>query len=370
MEKPWCLDEYQKLFEAELAAALAESTDEDADVAEVTSNIRDNVLPNLADAFYDQLAKTSNHMLRKHRRSRRGFVRRNIRRWREGFDLLERLIVISEETGSAINNALRPKAVEENDARFESLISNHARAVQVAREIQALMVAGFPDGALARWRTLHEIAVVSYFISHAAKEVAERYILHDHVASYRRALNYMSHHERANLASIEPKVIVALRAAHDEVINTCGVSMKYDYGWAAPAFNKARTTFADLEQETGLDHWRPRYKWSTINTHGAYRTPNSTLATSESERPVLLVGESNSGMTDPAHMTAISLNLATLPVITLDPNLDRLTVAIVMQRLSDEIGEAFWRLDQSTYEQAQKPKNRWTRIKAYLRRGG
>ena len=278
-------------------------------------------------------------------------MRRNIKRWRAGFDLLERLIVMSEEAGSTLNNVLRPKAVEQNDAMFEAVISNHSRAIQVAREIMALMIAGFPDGAMARWRTLHEIAVIAQFLSRADRKTAERYITHRHVSSYRRACNYMEHHERANLQPIAAAVMKQLRANHDEVLKL-DPCMKGDYGWAAEAINKEKPTFADLEKETGLDHWRPRYKWATVNTHGSYRLPNSTLGTSESEQLVMLVGESNSGMTDPAQMTALTLLLVTIPVIQLEPNLDRIAILNVMQRVSDEIGETFWRLDRETYDRS------------------
>lgn len=360
MNDVWRLDDFQQILESELAVAL-ERSEKELDVEALVQSMLGPMLDQVTDVLYDGLAKRSKRMLRDHRRMRRGFVRRNVKRWRAGFDLLERLIVISGETGSTINNTLRPQAAENNDALFEALISNHARAVQVSREIFALMIAGFPDGAMARWRTLHEIAVIAMFLSHAGRETAERYILHDHVTAYKRAKNYMEHHQRANLGPIEPEVMQALQAAHDNVLRD-DLRMQQDYGWAAKALGKDRPTFFDLELATELDHWRPRYKWATTNTHGAYRLHNSTLATSEAEESVLSVGESNSGMTDPAHMTAISLKLATMPVIMLEPNVDRLAVAMVMQRLSDEIGDTFLRLDHETFERSRRP--RWWTVVA------
>jgi hypothetical protein len=359
MQDTWRADDYQHLLEAELAAAIEQGADPDANVEEIVQRVIGKMLPQITDQLHAALADRSAGMLREHRRLRRAFLRRNFKRWRAGFDLLERLIVISQETGSAINNTLRPKAVAANDAMFEALVVNHARGVQVAREILALMITGFPDGAMGRWRTLHEIAVVATFISHADRQTAERYILQDHVTSYRRAVNYMEHHERANLEPIEPQVMAELKAAYDRALKF-DPRMKNDYGWAAEELKKDKPTFADLELATELDHWRPRYKWATVNTHGAYRRIMSTLAMSESEAPVLLVGESNSGMTDPAHMTAISLNLITMPLILLEPNIDRLAIAMVMQRLSDEIGETFWQLDQETYARSRERK--WWRF--------
>jgi hypothetical protein len=355
MNDAWRLDDYQQMLEAELAAALEKQGNSDLDTNELVERTVRQLVPQVADLLGATLAKRSKGMLREHRTLRRGFLRRNFKRWRQGFDLLERLIVISQETGGAINDALRAKAAEENDALFEAVITSHARAVQVSREILTLMLAGFPDGAMGRWRTLHEIAVVSMFLSHAGRQTAERFILHNHVTSYKRAKNYMEHHERANLEPIEPEVMAQLKVAHDEVL-LLDKRLQSDYGWAAEPLGKERPTFADLEAATDLDHWRPRYKWATINTHGAYRTMGTTLAACESEQPALLVGESNSGMTDPAHMTAISLNLATMPAIMLEPNLDRLAAATIMDRLSEEIGDTFWRLDRETFARSRRRK--------------
>jgi hypothetical protein len=354
MAEVWKLDDYDKLLRAELIAAFEARNDPDLDPEELVEEVYKGLIPRIAGQLYTIFDDRSDAMLREHRSLRRGFVARNRKRWRAGFDLLERLIVISQETGSALNNALRPKAVKASDPVFEAVISNHARAIQTSREILTLMVAGFPDGAMGRWRTLHEIAVVSLFISNAGSLTAGRYILHDHVVAYRRAKNYMDHHERANLEPIEQATLDALKAAHDDVLRAHGQEMKHDYGWAFGAVSGPRPTFAQLEEAVGLDHWRPRYKWATMNTHGSYRSENSTLATCESEGPVLAVGESNSGMTDPAHMTAITLNSATFPVIALEPNLDRFAIFEVMTRLADEIGETFLRLDRETYAQARK----------------
>nr|MDC2855757.1 DUF5677 domain-containing protein [Ningiella sp. W23] len=50
------------------------------------------------------------------------------------------------------------------DLRFVALTQLHAKSVLVLREIQALIEAGYPDGAMTRWRTLHELAVCSCVI--------------------------------------------------------------------------------------------------------------------------------------------------------------------------------------------------------------
>lgn len=117
---------------------------------------------------------------------------------------------------------------------------------------------------------------------------------------------------------------------------------KEQYGWAAIALNRDKVTFFDIEEAAGLSHWRPRYKWATINTHGGYGE-HSALGRSESRQGVLLSGESNSGMADPGHMTAITLTSATFPITQLAPTIDGEIYIKIMLRLSSETGEAFLR---------------------------
>jgi hypothetical protein len=84
--------------------------------------------------------------------------------------------------------------------------------------------------------------------------------------------------------------------------------MHNEYGWASEALQNPRPSFAQLEKAVGLDHWRPRYRWASQHTHGGYRPSHAMLAMAETAEQVHLVGQSNSGFTDPIQMTAISLN--------------------------------------------------------------
>ena len=52
----------------------------------------------------------------------------------------------------------------------------HANACRVTGEVEALLRSGYPDGALARWRSLHEIAVTSILIQRHGKDAAEDFI--------------------------------------------------------------------------------------------------------------------------------------------------------------------------------------------------
>jgi hypothetical protein len=64
------------------------------------------------------------------------------------------------------------------------------------------------------------------------------------------------------------------------------------------------------------------------------------LATTEASEPVFAIAQSNSGMVDPLHMTAITLTHVTVSLLLSRPNIDRTICAKVLMALSDDVGAA------------------------------
>lgn len=286
-----------------------------------------------------ELKKRSGEMHRDHARVRRGFERRLAKLWEKPLSLLEMLIVISQENGSDFNTEFRPDAVRSKDFVFETLTHNHARACQVASEILCLIRGGFADGAHARWRTLHELAVTTCFIKQHGQPVAEQYLLHEHVEAYRGALQYRQYSQRLRIKTIEDDEFDGLKAARDQLVARFGSPYGRDYGWAAQALCGPRPTFAAIERATDLDHWRPYYKLASHNIHAGPKGMKFRLGL---HKPgILLAGTSNSGLADPGQGTACSLAHITILLLSLHPNVDRLTVCQVLIGLSSEIDEAF-----------------------------
>jgi hypothetical protein len=115
-------------------------------------------------------------MLDQQRSARLGFETRLAERWGEALDLFETILVISQESGSNFNRKYQTQAVTENDLVFVVLIQLHARICLTASEVLALLRSGHAAGAHSRWRTLHEIAAVAYFVKRFGQDVAERYL--------------------------------------------------------------------------------------------------------------------------------------------------------------------------------------------------
>src|SRR5262249_7708806 len=101
---------------------------------------------------------------------------------------------------SDFNDAHRAEAAEEDDFRFDALTMLHSRACLVASETLELMKGGYPYGAHARCRTLHELAVFAAVIGEHDQELAERFLLHTTVedASFVSRTSDSARHRRRN----------------------------------------------------------------------------------------------------------------------------------------------------------------------------
>jgi hypothetical protein len=301
----------------------------------------------LLNRLFEHLPK----MLADHQKHDAGFRRRCYLRWREGLDLLTMFIVMSEEYGSTFNRRERPRAVRDQNYTFEANVALHARAVRVSNEILALLREGFPDGALSRWRTLHEIGVIATFLAGHDREVSKRFIAHRGIVSAKALKQYLEFQPRSNMTPLEPGRLEAAEATKALLIEEFGAEFREDYGWAYPTINKPKgINLYDLEKATRLDHWRPRFKWASDEIHVAAKPYHASLGAAETpfDKPVLLTGRSNSAFTDPAHMCVISLNLANHALPAVYGTAGDRTILMALRLLSDQIGETFLEIDRRT----------------------
>lgn len=130
-----------------------------------------------------------------------GFRERLFARWSDPLCDLEFFIALSLEIGQEWHEIHRPFAVEENDILFDVIHRLHARGCVISQEILLLLTGGFSDGALARWRSLHEVLVTARFILKHGRVTAERYYLYQHIESSKALPKYQ---EFADLLCYNP----------------------------------------------------------------------------------------------------------------------------------------------------------------------
>ena len=63
----------------------------------------------------------------------------------------------------------------------------------LANETIWMMEGGFASGAMARWRTLHEVAVIAFFLRQHGQGAAERYLLHEAIESHKATSQYQQY---------------------------------------------------------------------------------------------------------------------------------------------------------------------------------
>jgi hypothetical protein len=338
---------------SKIKEAVGDRPMSEADILKVIAGAVDHAVPEIAALLAASLESNAPGMLQEHRDYREGFTERNQLRWKEGLDVLETVIVISQEAADVVN---APGSGEQpiKDAKYTALTSLHARAVIVAREILWLMIGGFADGALGRWRTLHEVSVVAAFLATQDREISSRYLLRRNVESYKAAVQYRKYEQAANLAPFDDIEFAAIEKRKADIVSKYGEEMLEDWGWSSPVLRIKRPTFAAIEEYCGLDYWRPRYKWSSQDTHGNYRPHMTMLAMSEAERPTLHMAGSNSGMTDPAQMMSRSLVIATEALLQLGSKIESMITLRVLKAFDSKVGETFFNIQTKSAAELRK----------------
>lgn len=246
------------------------------------------------------------------RHSHDEFMKRNESRWYEGFEALETLTAVCVEAGSSFQQEFLAHVELQNDILLGVLMRIHARSCRTAREITALMRNGYADAALARWRTLHELAVTAQALSKLGRPAAMDYL----AASNVKALEGMREYQQsASWMGMEPYTDAEMVRAElrvDRMLAAQGrTAGDYggNFGWARPYVHSGH--FDKLQQFVGMDHWNHEYKWASQDVHAGHRASRAPLAMSEASQALLLVGASDSGMTEPGDRTAISLSQVT-----------------------------------------------------------
>lgn len=334
-----------------------EPSDVDNAIEEISNDIK-NCVPDLTEIFSDFLYQKLKKDFRRHQRDfTKGIDRfnKNLKRsWGKAFDLLDMFYYVSLEGGSTFNDGYRPIAATDNNLVFDVITRLHARGCQIFSEIICLLKNGFADGAHARWRTLHELAVIALFIRERGNEIAEKYILHRGVEDYKAALKYQECCNDLGLEKLEEDAFNNIKGHYLDLLNKYSKNFKSEYGWAASAVGKDSPNFADIEAMVGLEHMRPYYKMASHNVHANPKGVFFKLGLLQ-ESEILLSGPSNVGLTDPAHSAAISLLQITTSLLTIDANMDRIVICHILEKLEVEIGEACFEAQRAIEEAAENP---------------
>jgi len=292
-------------------------------VDELVAQIR-RAMGDTAQRFGTRVIRDGTQILRGRRLRMEGFQERLYSRWALPLDCYELCLYVAQGCGDYFNRNFHPGAGAEEDHQFETLIRLQAGAVRVAGEVYALLLAGFPSGAHARWRTLHEIAVTALFIAQEGKETAERYVHHRFVKSYEDAVQYQKYAGKLNEKPFTEDEFQRIEADCKAVLARYGREFRDRYAWAVPALLRrdanlkgAKIGFEHLQRAVDVPHWTPYHRMASHAVHPSATFVRFNLGSRE-DIPVILAGPSNADLADPGQGAVLSLTKATAALLTFE----------------------------------------------------
>ena len=185
----------------------------------------------------------------------------------------------------------------------------------MASEVQGLLRSGHAAGAQARWRTLHELAVIAFVLGSHDAEISERFLLHRQVERYKDARQYQLYCEALGYEPFSDEEMDEIRQQHDEVVARYGPPYKNDWGWAMSLFPVGQqASFSKLEQLAGLEHFKP---WFRLSSHGIHSGATGAIHIRGfyGKSDTMLACPSNAGLADPGNGALISLHQVTTALL-------------------------------------------------------
>jgi Family of unknown function (DUF5677) len=232
------------------------------------------------------------------------------RQWGGSLDALRILLTACEQGCQlAVERHNRSKARKGRPTK-SVLIRLHARACQVTAEILTLLENGFADGAIARWRTLHEISIVALVISDGGDELARAYNDHEIVEIKRAHDRYIIDHETLGLSAPTKRESARIDRQYQMAVQKYGSAFGTEYGWAASYLKLKRPRFIDLQDTAKRIEMHSYYKMASYNVHASSRGLTHRM-TDGFDNHGLITGFSNAGLEEPGVQTAVSLTLIT-----------------------------------------------------------
>jgi Family of unknown function (DUF5677) len=272
-----------------------------------------------------------------------GFKERLEARWGDGLSKLRMLLAIVREWADGAHQRRLQASRGKMSVYDEVMLRLHVRACQVTNEVIILLENGFADGAMARWRTLHEITVVAATIARFGNDIAERYMQYQIIESYDAIEAYERNHNELGFGPIPKRQVARIKKDYERVIARFGKRFAEEFGWAVHHLKSdRRLAFWRLEREAGKAFMHSPYKFASYNVHASPKGVYFRLGSLD-PKAAYLAGPSNTGLTDPAQHTAVSLFEITMLAIGNNPILEDRVVTQIIARLELEIPKAFWK---------------------------
>ena len=312
-------------------------------------------IPNLILEIVDKEAKSQIKVLKKswperHICNRSEFqkFKDNIElKWGHGLNLMRIILEGAREIGNERLTALKRSKAKKNLIKRRVIILLHMRGCQTFTEIITLLENGLADGAMARWRTLYELSVVTELIAKYGDDLAIRYLDHVHVAAKKELDNDRKHLDDKQESKLS-KNEQLIEDNYKSVITKYGTSFGGDYGWAAHHLNSKNPRFRHLEAAAEMLELPTEYKLASYQVHASSTGVTWSLGQID-EIGVPIAGASNAGLDTPALysiFTFVRMNVVLIENYTKLEN--QITIKMLIN-LRDEAEKVFRKTAQKLY---------------------
>lgn len=305
-------------------------------ITKLTGAVVKVVIPEFSKRIKKTLDEESKETLDYQRKMMKDFESRLYKKWEAPIDLLECLIQVTLESAMAQRIKLSKMPDAKSNSKYEALIQIHTRALQISNEILVLLKSGYPDGANSRWRSLHEIAVIAFFLYENSEEISKRYLDHEIVIKFKEAKDYKANCKKLGFTPLSRKEFNKIRREKEKLCRIYGNDFTGDYGWI-PSSLLPNRTFRALEENVKLGRLRPFYNLSCDAVHGGAKGLYRLGLKPEAQKSVLLIGASDYGLADPIQNTAISLSQITTCLLGLKHDFETIVQMQVIQSYVKEI---------------------------------
>jgi hypothetical protein len=286
---------FEKLHPEKLEALLADD--------EKVVTILKKKLDVLLEEFYKDLKKDGPSNLAAHRSVSNAFRKSHIRTWKKAIDKLEIFVFMNLEYHEKLFDAY--KIERKNDTRFKVLMGLHGKAILTAFEILELIKGGFADGAMARWRSLYETAIIVNFLKDNNQELSQQFLDYSVIQEYKDAVEYQKNCDKLGYKPYTKKEMEKFENRKELMAQKYGPKFKKEYGWLINYLPEP-FNFKCIEEKTKYSHFRPYYKLANHKIHSGPQSILFSLASINS-RQWMPSGPSNFGLADPGKNTAIAL---------------------------------------------------------------
>lgn len=267
------------------------------------NNLMINEIPNVVDILDDFNKKKSKKYLKIKQKESSLFKKNILKRWISALDELEFFIIYNQEYAARVASSYRLK--NNQNIKFETLLRLNARACQISFEVLELLKSGFADGAIARWRTLYEVSVISNFLSNNPEELCQQYLDYYHIENYSELIEYTNNCFKLGYEPFTKEDISVAEKVINDLKQKYGNDFSKNYGWLTGFLPKEKRNFAGIEETIDFKEYRSFYKMANNYVHSGSKGFLYKLGTIE-QNEILLAGPSNYGLADPGINTAFS----------------------------------------------------------------